>query len=89
MFFKTLKKGDVFVFPQGLVHFQLNLCSEPALAIPFFTSQNPGVVTVADTVFGSNPRIPEEILEKAFQVEKEVIEKLMAQFNPKQLRELK
>jgi len=36
---------------------------------------------IANAVFGSNPRIPVDVLEKAFQVDKQVIEELMAQSN--------
>ena len=80
LFAKTLHKGDVFVFPIGLIHFQFNVGAEPAVAIASLNSQNPGVITIANAVFGSNPRISVDVLEKAFQVDKQVIEELMAQF---------
>lgn len=48
---KTLKKGDVF-FPKGLVHFLYNVGSAPAVAISGLNSQSPGVITLANTVFG-------------------------------------
>jgi len=80
LFAKTLKKGDVFVLPIGLIHFQFNVGDVPAVAIAGLSSQNPGVITIANAVFGSNPRIPIDVLEKAFQVDKQIIEELMAQF---------
>ncbi|KAJ4721152.1 Germin-like protein 1 [Melia azedarach] len=39
---KVLKKGDVFVFPVGLIHFQFNIGKTNAVAIAALSSQNPG-----------------------------------------------
>ncbi|KAK6918861.1 Cupin 1 [Dillenia turbinata] len=77
---KVLKKGDVFVFPIGLVHFQQNLGSRKAVAIAALSSQNPGVITLANTVFGSNPRISPDSLAKAFQLDKSIVIMLQAKF---------
>ncbi|XXG62296.1 hypothetical protein AAC387_Pa05g0680 [Persea americana] len=76
---KVLNKGDVFVFPVGLIHFQANIGHTPAVAISGLSSQNPGVITIADSVFGSKPPISDDILAKAFQVDKKVIDRLQAQ----------
>ncbi|XXG62291.1 hypothetical protein AAC387_Pa05g0678 [Persea americana] len=76
---KVLNKGDVFVFPVGLIHFQANIGHTPAVAISGLSSQNPGVITIADSVFGSKPPISDDILAKAFQVDKKVIDHLQAQ----------
>ncbi|GJN39498.1 hypothetical protein PR202_gb28620 [Eleusine coracana subsp. coracana] len=81
LFSKMLNKGDVFVFPEGLVHFQFNPCPDkPAVAIAALSSQNPGVITIANAVFGSKPPISDDVLAKAFQVEKMTIDWLQAQF---------
>ncbi|RWR81890.1 putative germin-like protein 2-1 [Cinnamomum micranthum f. kanehirae] len=77
---KVLNKGDVFVFPIGLIHFQANIGHIPAIAIAAFNSQNPGIITIANSVFGSNPPISDKVLAKAFQVDKKVIDYLEAQF---------
>ncbi|KAK9268287.1 hypothetical protein L1049_010730 [Liquidambar formosana] len=77
---KVLQKGDVFVFPVGLVHFQRNVGYGNAVSISSLSSQNPGVITVANAVFGSNPPIASDVLAKAFQVRKTVIDGLQAQF---------
>ncbi|CAK9165914.1 unnamed protein product [Ilex paraguariensis] len=77
---KVLQKGDVFVFPVGLVHFQRNIGYSNAIAIAALSSQNPGVITIANAVFGSNPDIPSDLLAKAFQVDKNVIYKIQSQF---------
>ncbi|XP_031474083.1 germin-like protein subfamily 1 member 13 [Nymphaea colorata] len=81
LFAKTLYKGDVFVFPEGLIHFQLNIGDKNAVALAALSSQNPGVITIAKSVFGSNPPISADLLARAFQVDKKVIEKLQAPFN--------
>ncbi|KAJ0980775.1 hypothetical protein J5N97_009030 [Dioscorea zingiberensis] len=80
LFSKVLNSGDVFVFPEGLIHFQLNIGPSYAIAIVAFSSQNPGVITIANAVFGSKPPISDEVLAKAFQVNKEIIDKLQAPF---------
>ncbi|XP_057975471.1 putative germin-like protein 2-1 [Malania oleifera] len=77
---KVLNPGDVFVFPVGLIHFQFNVGETNAVAIAGLSSQNPGVITVANAVFGSKPPISIDVLTKAFQVDKNVINYLQAQF---------
>ncbi|KAJ7971853.1 Germin-like protein subfamily 1 member [Quillaja saponaria] len=80
LFTKVLNKGDVFVFPIGLIHFQLNVGDSNAVAFAFLGSQNPGVITIANAVFGSNPPISPEVLTKAFQVDTNVVNYLQNQF---------
>ncbi|THG02824.1 hypothetical protein TEA_014145 [Camellia sinensis var. sinensis] len=80
LFTKVLYPGDVFVFPEGLIHFQFNEGKTNAVAIAGLSSQNPGVITVANAVFGSNPKIFDDVLAKAFQVDKKVVDYLQAQF---------
>eukprot|EP00258_Populus_trichocarpa_P033050 XP_024449069.1 germin-like protein subfamily 1 member 7 [Populus trichocarpa] len=59
---KALKPGDVFVFPIGLIHFQFNVGKTKALAFAGLSSQNPGVITIANAVFGSDPPINPDVL---------------------------
>uniref|UniRef100_A0A803Q000 Germin-like protein n=1 Tax=Cannabis sativa TaxID=3483 RepID=A0A803Q000_CANSA len=80
LFTKVLKEGDVFVFPIGMIHFQFNPAHAPAVAFAGLSSQNAGTITIANTVFGSDPAINPDVLAKAFQVDKYVIEKLQKQF---------
>ncbi|KAG8383652.1 hypothetical protein BUALT_Bualt04G0036200 [Buddleja alternifolia] len=80
LFTKYLYPGDVFVFPQGLIHFQFNVGHTNVVAFAGLSSQNPGVITIANAVFGSDPPINQDVLTKAFQVEKNVIDYLQAQF---------
>nr|XP_043629297.1 germin-like protein subfamily 1 member 7 [Erigeron canadensis] len=80
LFTKVLEVGDVFVFPEGLIHFQANVGHGNALAIAGLSSQNPGAITIANAVFGSNPDIDANILAKAFQVDADVVTKIQAKF---------
>ncbi|GMN25861.1 hypothetical protein TIFTF001_001081 [Ficus carica] len=80
LFTKVLNKGDVFVFPIGLIHFQFNPGHYPAIAFAGLGSQNPGVIPIAKSIFGSNPAINPEILAKAFQLDQKVVEQLQKKF---------
>ncbi|KAE9451257.1 hypothetical protein C3L33_16831, partial [Rhododendron williamsianum] len=64
VFAKVIEKGEVMVFPRGLLHFQMNVGDSPATIFGSFDSQNPGLVKIPNAVFGSE--IEEELLEKAF-----------------------
>ncbi|XP_062161798.1 germin-like protein subfamily 1 member 13 [Alnus glutinosa] len=80
LFSKILNKGDVFVFPIGLIHFQFNVGHTNAVAFSGLSSQNAGVITIANAVFGSNPPINPDVLTKAFQLDKKIIEYLQKTF---------
>nr|GMD16184.1 putative germin-like protein 2-1 [Ipomoea batatas] len=78
---KVLEKGDVFVFPEGLIHFQRNIGNGNAVAVAYFSNQNiGGIIFVANDVFGSNPAIPVDVLAKAFQVDQNIISKIASKF---------
>ncbi|XP_028785204.1 germin-like protein subfamily 1 member 13 [Neltuma alba] len=79
LFTKVLNKGDVFVFPFGMIHFQLNVGHDNAVALSSLSSQNPGVITIAKAVFGSTPPISRDVLTKAFQVDQNIIAYLQKQ----------
>ncbi|XP_021758337.1 putative germin-like protein 2-1 [Chenopodium quinoa] len=76
-----MNEGDLIVFPQSLIHFQLNLRNTTAFAIAAFGSQNPGRINVANGVFGTTPKIIDDVLTKAFQVNRTVIDQLRSQFS--------
>ncbi|KAK6805223.1 hypothetical protein RDI58_003008 [Solanum bulbocastanum] len=40
--------------------------------------QKPGVITIANAVFGSDPRISDDVLAKAFQIDKKVVDYLQS-----------
>ncbi|KAK9100958.1 hypothetical protein Scep_024388 [Stephania cephalantha] len=56
----------------GLIHFQLNVGNTSAVAFAGLSGQNPGVITIANAVFGSNPSISDDVLAMAFQVDKKI-----------------
>ncbi|XP_022956979.1 germin-like protein subfamily 3 member 2 [Cucurbita moschata] len=74
IFAKVIEKGEVMVFPRGLVHFQMNVGETPATIIGSFDSQNPGLMKIPAAVFGSG--IKEDLLEKAFGLSPEELAKL-------------
>ncbi|XP_073026067.1 germin-like protein 5-1 [Primulina eburnea] len=73
---KTIKKGEVFVFPRGLVHFQKNNRKVAAAAIAAFNSQLPGTQSIAATLFAASPPVPDNVLTKTFQVGTKEIKKI-------------
>ncbi|XP_062177379.1 germin-like protein subfamily 1 member 7 [Alnus glutinosa] len=77
---KTLNAGDLFVFPIGLIHFQLNVRATNAVAFASLGSQNPGRTNIAENVFGANPPINPDVLTKAFQLDKNVVDSLQKKF---------
>jgi quercetin dioxygenase-like cupin family protein len=74
LFPTTLQKGDVFVFPRGLLHFELNVCDGPTTAIAALNSQNAGTQIQATALFNSN--ISEVVLEKAFGLGEKAVQKI-------------
>ncbi|KAJ4902655.1 Germin-like protein subfamily 1 member 16 [Raphanus sativus] len=82
LFAKVLHPGDVFVFPIGMIHFQVNIGKVPAVAFAGLSSQNAGVITIANAVFGSNPPIYPKVLARAFQLDANIVKELQAKFGP-------
>ncbi|KAI3959441.1 hypothetical protein MKW98_019031 [Papaver atlanticum] len=80
LFTKVLNKGDVFVFPVGLIHFQFNVGKTDAVAIAALSSQNPGTITIGNAVFGSTPPIDDNVLAKAFQIDNKLVDFLQSRF---------
>nr|GFB30401.1 putative germin-like protein 2-1 [Tanacetum cinerariifolium] len=70
---KVLYKGDVFVFPENLIHYQRNNGNTNAIAIAALSSQNPGVISTASGVFGAKPEIPTDMLAKAYQINDDAV----------------
>ena len=80
---KSIKKGDIFVFPKGLVHFQKNNGDKPASVIAGFNSQFPGTQSIAATLFASTPAVPDNVLTKAFQIGTKEVNKIKNKLAPK------
>lgn len=83
LFTKRLTKGEVFVFPRGLVHFQRNPGKAPAAVIAAFNSQFPGTQSIAAALFAAAPAVPDEVLTKAFRVGTKDVKKIKSRFAPK------
>ncbi|KDP39966.1 hypothetical protein JCGZ_03497 [Jatropha curcas] len=76
LFTQTLVAPDMFIFPKGLVHFQVNVRSDsPSIALGVFGSASAGTVSLPSSLFGSGIRA--EILAKAFKTDEETISKLI------------
>jgi mannose-6-phosphate isomerase-like protein (cupin superfamily) len=80
IFAKVLEKGDVMVFPKGMVHFQMSVGDEPATVYGSFNSENPGIVRIPATVFGSG--INTGVLERAFGLTPQEVRRLEKRFGP-------
>ncbi|KAJ7977769.1 Germin-like protein 1 [Quillaja saponaria] len=80
---KKIKKGEVFVFPKGLVHFQKNNGDKPAAVISAFNSQLPGTLSIAAALFTSTPTVPDDVLTQTFQIGTKEIDKIKAKLAPK------
>ncbi|GLJ44845.1 hypothetical protein SUGI_0943390 [Cryptomeria japonica] len=81
LFTQTLTKGDLFVFPKGLLHYQLNTDNEAgAMAVSAFGSANAGTVSLPSTLFTSG--ITDDVLAKSFKTNTPTIELLKAALKP-------
>ncbi|KAH7655257.1 Germin protein [Dioscorea alata] len=80
---KTISTGEVFIFPRGLIHFQRNTGTTPAAALAAFNSQLPGTQSLALTLFTASPAVPEDVLEKAFQIGSNEVDKIKDRLHPK------
>ncbi|KAG8376219.1 hypothetical protein BUALT_Bualt09G0040300 [Buddleja alternifolia] len=74
IYFKTLFKGDVMVFPQGLLHFQINSGKTPALGFASFGGQNPGLQITDFALFAND--FPTELVAKTTFLDVAQIKKL-------------
>ena len=77
LFSKILYPGDVFVIPLAMVHFQINIGKTGAVTFASFNSQNPGTISIPNSVFGTNPPIDPYALARAFQIDVNLVKKLM------------
>ncbi|KAK8457854.1 hypothetical protein SEVIR_3G256700v4 [Setaria viridis] len=80
---RTVRAGEVFVFPRGLLHFQRSVGAAPAVAISAFNSQLPGTQAAAGALFGAAPAVPTDVLARAFQIDGGVVESIKSKFTPK------
>ncbi|GLU10140.1 hypothetical protein SLE2022_269600 [Rubroshorea leprosula] len=74
VYFRSLAKGDIMVFPQGLLHFQVNAGKSPALAFASFSSANPGLQILDFALFANN--LPSELIEQTTFLDDAQVKKL-------------
>ncbi|KAH7567254.1 hypothetical protein ACOSP7_010944 [Xanthoceras sorbifolium] len=67
-FKKVLKKGDVFVFPFGLVHYQKNVGNGKAAALVAFNSENAGMIPLGGSVLHAQPNMSEDIVARVLKI---------------------
>ncbi|KAJ0981150.1 hypothetical protein J5N97_009405 [Dioscorea zingiberensis] len=76
VYYKTLKKGDLMVFPQGLLHFQINARGINSVAIVSFSSPSPGLQITTLALFAGS--LPSPIIEKVTFLDDAQVKKLKA-----------
>nr|GEZ97035.1 auxin-binding protein ABP19a-like [Tanacetum cinerariifolium] len=59
---KTLKKGDIMVFPKGVLYFQLNAGGVPSVAFASFRSASPCLQITDFALFAND--LPSSLVEK-------------------------
>ncbi|KAH0897729.1 hypothetical protein HID58_047297, partial [Brassica napus] len=71
---ETLKPGQVMVFPQGLLHFQINAGKSAAAAFVTFSSASPGLQILDFALFAND--LPTELVAGTTFLEPAVVKKL-------------
>lgn len=74
VYYTTLKKGDIMVFPEGLLHFQVNGGGIPATAFVTFSSPDPGLQILDFALFANN--LPTDLVAKTTFLDAATIKKL-------------
>ncbi|KAL2945124.1 Auxin-binding protein ABP19a [Bienertia sinuspersici] len=74
VFYKTLKKGDIMIFPHSLLHFQVNVGDTPALAFVSLNSANPNFQTTTTAFFAND--LPTDVIEKISLLDASQVKKL-------------
>ncbi|KAK1414222.1 hypothetical protein QVD17_29964 [Tagetes erecta] len=76
VYVKTLKKGDIMVFPQGLLHFQVNAGGVTAVAFASFSSATPGLQILDFALFAND--LPSKLVEATTFLDDATVKKLKA-----------
>ncbi|KAK8498424.1 hypothetical protein V6N13_105039 [Hibiscus sabdariffa] len=76
VYLKRLRRGDIMVFPRGLLHFQINAGKRPALAIASFNSPIPGLQILESALFAND--LPSALVEKTTFLDYAQVKKLKA-----------
>ncbi|EES15103.1 germin-like protein 8-13 [Sorghum bicolor] len=75
---KKLGKGDLFVFPQGLLHFQYNIGNSTAIAFNAYSSPDPSLQIYDYALFGNTLSV--EYVAKGTFIDRKEIMRLKALF---------
>lgn len=74
VYLKTLKKGDLMVFPQGLLHFQVSAAGYTSVGFVFFSSSNPGLQITDFALFAND--LPTKLVAATTFLDEATIKKL-------------
>jgi len=73
-YYKMLQVGDVMIFPEAMLHFQVNVGDTPALAFVSLNSANPGFQGVSSSLFAGN--LPAKLVEQTTLISPEEVRRL-------------
>ncbi|KAL1345595.1 hypothetical protein HN51_019331 [Arachis hypogaea] len=77
LFTQKLQTGDMFVFPKGLIHFQLN--EDPknhAISVSSLGSASPGLILVPNNLFNTSATVDDRVLALSFKTNVSTIQVL-------------
>lgn len=74
VYVKKLLKGDIMVFPQGLLHFQINARGINSIAFVSFSSPSPGLQILDFALFAND--LPSKLVEKTTFLDDATVKKL-------------
>ncbi|CAM6111410.1 unnamed protein product [Calypogeia fissa] len=78
LYAKIVKPGQAFIFPRGLLHFQLNKGTKPAVSLNVLNGQNPGLQAMRVALFGTG--VDPELLAKSFLISDAQVANLSAPY---------
>ncbi|KAH7686076.1 Germin protein [Dioscorea alata] len=82
VFSRVVEKGEVFIVPRGLLHFQYNVGKNKARTYTVFNSQKPGIINTPISLFASLPLIPDEVLVKSYMLDTNLVQVIRDKFAP-------
>lgn len=77
---KVLEKGDFFVIPMGLLHYQRQVGTVNASAITVVNSQNPGILTVTNEIYAASPPMDLDYLSLVMSVDQKILEDIQLKY---------
>ncbi|KAH8973840.1 hypothetical protein BDL97_01G068500 [Sphagnum fallax] len=80
LYAEVLQRGDIYIFPKGTVHFQINVGSGPAVTFNSLNSQFPGFLITANQLLET--QIPAAVLEASLGINATNLQLLQAAAPP-------